>query len=90
VLGDARGCASPGLEGAELVPCELAIPPSLRYTQIYRGRREMIDHVLLSRGLYSHFTSARVLNETLREAETGPDSVPFGSDHAPLLVCFRI
>jgi endonuclease/exonuclease/phosphatase family metal-dependent hydrolase len=92
VLGDARACASPGLAQAELVACELAVPEDLRFTQIYRGRRETIDHILSSRGLLPHFTGARVLNEALRESEEDPSRGSFtvGSDHAPLVAEFRV
>ncbi|MDW7712054.1 MAG: hypothetical protein SCH98_16430, partial [Deferrisomatales bacterium] len=91
--GDARACRSPGLAPFELLPCELAIPPGLRYTQVYRGRPEMLDHVLISRSLLPHFEGARAYNEFLRDAEDGPEPGPwadFGSDHAPLVVTFRV
>lgn len=70
--GDARSVHTPPLTAMELVPCELAIPHDLRFTQIFRGRREMLDHVLLSQGLMPHFVGARVLNEDLSEAEEVP------------------
>jgi len=90
VLGDAAGCDSPGLAKFELVACELAIPQDLRFTQIYRGEREMIDHILISRGLLPHFAGARALNETLQDADLAAGSgVSVGSDHAPLVATFR-
>ncbi len=91
VAGDARSCDSPGLAAAELLPCELAVPEDLRYTQIYRGRREMLDHILISRGLVPHFVGARVFNEGLRPVSDSlePDPYDPGSDHAPLLAVFR-
>jgi hypothetical protein len=92
VLGDARACRSPSLSAFELLPCELSIPPGLRFTQRYRGRLEMLDHILISRPLLSRFEGARVLNEFLRDAEEVPEpglSPDPGSDHAPLVVTFR-
>ncbi|MEW6488135.1 MAG: endonuclease/exonuclease/phosphatase family protein [Thermodesulfobacteriota bacterium] len=93
VRGDARACRSPGLWERELLPCELSIPPGLRFSQIYRGHPEMLDHILISRSLLPHFSGARVLNEFLRDAEEGPEpglSADPGSDHAPLVATFRV
>lgn len=91
LVGDARACASPGLAEAELVACASAIPADLRYTQRYRGRPELIDHILISRPLLPHFVDARALNEGLREAsdDFAPDPYSVGSDHAPLMATFR-
>jgi hypothetical protein len=92
VRGDARACRSPSLWERELLPCELSVPPELRFTQIYRGHREMLDHILISRSLLPHFAGARVLNEFLRDAEEGPEpglAADPGSDHAPLVATFR-
>lgn len=92
VRGDARACRSPSLWERELLPCELSIPPGLRFSQIYRGYPEMLDHILISRSLLPHFAGARVLNEFLRDAEEGPEpglSADPGSDHAPLVATFR-
>lgn len=92
VLGDARACRSPSLWDQELLPCELSIPPALRFTQIYRGHPEMLDHILISRSLVPHFAGASVLNEFLRDAEEEPApglSIDPGSDHAPLVATFR-
>lgn len=91
--GDAVACRSPSLAPQELLPCELSIPPAMRFTQLYRGKPEMLDHVLISRALLPHLLEARVLNEFLREAEDGPGAPPprgAGSDHAPVIVTFRV
>jgi len=97
--GDAPSAHAPGLSALELVPCELAIPADLRFTHIFRGRREMLDHVFLSKSLLQHFSGARVLNEDLKEsdelppAEAGgwtPDPYTTGSDHAPFVITLRV
>lgn len=92
LCGDARSCDSPGLVAGELLPCEAAVPPDQRYTQIYRGRKEMLDHILMSRGLLTHFLDARVFNEYLLDAEdvTGLKIYSADSDHAPFAARFRI
>ncbi|MBI5015107.1 MAG: endonuclease/exonuclease/phosphatase family protein [Deltaproteobacteria bacterium] len=102
VRGDARSAGAPRLTSQELVPCELAIPRDLRFTHIFRGHREMLDHIFLSRGLMPRFVSARVLNEDLNEAAEGPlpaaeadrgwapDPFVCGSDHAPFVVTLKL
>ena len=91
VQGDARACSSPSLSVRELRACELSIPEERRFTQIYRGRREMLDHILLSPGLVPHFTGAQIFNESLREASDGgnDDFQDPDSDHAPFVVTLR-
>ncbi len=91
VQGDARACSSPSLSARELCACELSLPEERRFTQIYRGRREMLDHILLSPALVPHFAGAEILNESLREASEGgeDDFEDPGSDHAPFVVTLR-
>ncbi len=91
VAGDASACNSPSLRGAELVPAELSLPAELRFTQIYEGHREMLDHILLSPSLVPHWVETRAFNERLRETALPTAGVPEpGSDHAPLLVTLRV
>ncbi|MBE0616638.1 MAG: endonuclease/exonuclease/phosphatase family protein [Proteobacteria bacterium] len=93
VRGDAQACLSPGLLPQELLPCELSVPAEKRYTQVYRGRPEMLDHIFISRALLPHFHGARVFNEFLRDAEEGPEagrSADASSDHAPFAATFRV
>lgn len=91
VAGDARACASPRLAARELFACELSVPEERRFTEIYRGRREMFDHILLSPGLAPHFAGAEILNEALREAPEGRDEdfKSPDSDHAAFVVRLR-
>jgi hypothetical protein len=91
LLGDADSVFSPHLEAAELYPCELTVPEPRRFTLVYRGRREMIDHILVSRRLREMLVEVVILNEGLRDSgATPPGKGQFvGSDHAPLLAVFR-
>lgn len=91
VAGDVVDEIRRGLPGA-LFSVTAGIPADRRFTIVYRGRRELLDHVLVSRSLWSRFREARILNEAhyepdacLRErSREGPDS-----DHAPVLATFR-
>lgn len=92
VRGDSKACGSPTLAPEELFPCELSVPEDLRFTQIYRGRREMLDHVLVSRNLIPHLVATTILNEDVAEAAEGPsvDPYSYASDHAPVVVTFKV
>jgi endonuclease/exonuclease/phosphatase family metal-dependent hydrolase len=62
------------------------IPPERRYSRIYRGRRELIDHVLMSHGLVSRVTRVDTGTTHLPSIDDDPSTrrdTP-GSDHAPL------
>ena len=92
VCGDVRVSKNPELWNAELIPCDLSIPRDLRFSMIYRGEREMIDHILITRSFLPYFVDARVFNEGFQEAVMGwePDPLRLDSDHAPLVSTFRI
>jgi predicted extracellular nuclease len=75
-----------------MVPCENNIPETSRYSLLHLGRGEMIDHVIVSRGLLRYFTHAEVHNEALPD-ESGAfrQDVKFPeSDHAPVIAAFNI
>lgn len=74
-----------------MVPCEDSIPDSSRYSLIYRGEGEMIDHVLMSRALLSSYGGAEVHNEVLHDESVAyaTDKLYPESDHAPVLARFE-
>jgi endonuclease/exonuclease/phosphatase family metal-dependent hydrolase len=92
LLGDASAAFSPHLEDGDLYACELELPQEERFTQIYRGRKEMIDHLLVSKRLKDELIGVEIYNQGLRDAGTSePGTELFvGSDHAPLLAVFRM
>jgi endonuclease/exonuclease/phosphatase family metal-dependent hydrolase len=64
------------------------IPGDRRYTRIYRGRRELIDHVLASRSVLDRVTRVDTATTDLPSITEEPAArrdAP-GSDHAPLFV----
>jgi predicted extracellular nuclease len=91
VTGDLVEEIRRGIPGA-LYTVTGGIPLDRRFSIVYRGRREQLDHVLVTKSLWSRFREARILNEAhydpdayLRErSREGPDS-----DHAPVLATFR-
>jgi endonuclease/exonuclease/phosphatase family metal-dependent hydrolase len=68
------------------------LPPARAYTRLYRGRRELIDHVMVSRALRLTLRSVDSLVEGLEsitESVSARDSA-VAPDHAPLLARFDI
>jgi endonuclease/exonuclease/phosphatase family metal-dependent hydrolase len=64
------------------------IPAERRYTRIFRGRRELIDHVLASRAIVDRvtrvYTGTTDLPSVTEDPSTRRDTP--GSDHAPVIV----
>lgn len=90
--GDVEESGNPELAGRVLVLCERTIPESTRYSLLYQGRGEMIDHILVSRALLAAYGTAEVHNELLHD-----ESIAFAtdekypeSDHAPVVADFPL
>lgn len=92
IRGDVEETGNSELAGRVLVPCERTIAEPARYSLLYHGRGEMIDHVLASRELLALYRGAEVHNELLHD-----ESVAFAgdvrfpeSDHAPVVAEFAV
>ena len=64
------------------------IPAERRYTRIYRGRRELIDHVLVSKAVVDRVTRVDTATTDLPSIDDDPSRRrdAAGSDHAPVIV----
>lgn len=78
------------LAGRVMVPLENNVPESSRFSLYHRGKGEMIDHVLVSRGMLSAFMHTEIFNEILPD-----ESIAFATDqkfpepdHAPVVAVF--
>jgi endonuclease/exonuclease/phosphatase family metal-dependent hydrolase len=82
VLRDARG------DARALHCCARHVPAERRYSVLHDGERAQIDHVLLTWNLFARVSSARFLNERLREHPQVAEGAPPlpDSDHAPFVV----
>lgn len=91
IMGDSRAVRASELAPLELWACETELPPDKNFTMVYRGSRQMLDHVFVSRGLRERFVRAEVLHEGMKISREGSwsDSRP-GSDHAPFSVYFDL
>jgi endonuclease/exonuclease/phosphatase family metal-dependent hydrolase len=75
-----------------MIPCENNIPESSRYSLLHLGKGNMLDHIIVSRGMLSTFQGAEIHNEALPD-ESGAfrqDTKFPESDHAPVVAEFSL
>lgn len=92
VAGDVEDTGNGRLASRSLVLLEHTLPPSRRFTVIHRGRRQMLDHLLVSRPLLAHYRGIEIHNEALGDelvAYTLVDAAP-DSYHAPIVAQFEM
>lgn len=78
-----------GRGDGELRPCADRVPPERRFSVLFEGAPQQIDHILCTQNLYERVTAAEFLNADLRDHGTLlPDEHVPDSDHAPFLVRF--
>lgn len=92
IRGPMEETSNPDLGSRVMVPCELSVPESSRYSLIHHGRGQMIDHVLVSRPLLAFYNGAEVHNEVLPDesARFHTDRLFPESDHAPVVATFEL
>jgi endonuclease/exonuclease/phosphatase family metal-dependent hydrolase len=90
LIADVEDTGNGALAARALRPLEINLPDSSRFTVRHFGRRQMLDHVLVSRALLSRFRSIEIHNELLEDeliayatARHDPDSY-----HAPVVAGF--
>ena len=92
ICGPVEQTGNPAHSLRMMIPCENNIPESSRYSLLYLGKGEMIDHIMVSRPLISHFSHAEIHNEILPD-ESGAfrtDEKFPESDHAPVIAEFTL
>ena len=80
------------LRSSVLIPCELNVPLSQRYSLLHKGQGNMLDHVIVSQGFYPFWNETKIFNELLHDesiAFATDDKFP-ESDHAPVNVYFSV
>jgi len=90
IRGDVESTGNGDLARRVLVPIEQTIPEPSRFTLIYQGQGEMIDHMLVTRNLLATYRGSEIHNEILHD-----ESLAFAvdrkfpeSDHAPVVAEF--
>jgi endonuclease/exonuclease/phosphatase family metal-dependent hydrolase len=90
IRGPVEETGNAALSRRVMAPCEKSVPDSSRYSFLHLGRGEMLDHILISRGMLAFYTGTEIHNEILPD-ESGAfrTDVDFPeSDHAPVVAEF--
>jgi endonuclease/exonuclease/phosphatase family metal-dependent hydrolase len=92
IRGDVEDTGNAKLARRVLVACERSIPEPTRYSYLHLGRKEMIDHLLVSRNLLTHYKGSAIHNELLHDesAAFATDVLYPESDHAPVVAEFAV
>jgi hypothetical protein len=92
IRGDVESTGNGELADRVLVPTENSVPESSRNTLFHRGKKEMIDHLLISRGLLRYHRTTEIHNELLHDESMAfaTDEKYPESDHAPVMALFEI
>ncbi|NJK36963.1 MAG: endonuclease [Oscillatoriales cyanobacterium RM2_1_1] len=92
IRGQVENTGNGDLSPRVLVPCENTIPETSRYTLFHRGKKCMLDHLLVSRSLLAYYEGAEIHNELLPD-----ESIAFAtdkkfpeSDHGPVIAKFQL
>lgn len=90
IRGDVEQTGNGDLATRVLVPVEHTVPESTRFTLLFQGRGEMIDHMLVTRNLLGSYRGSEIHNEVLHDESLAfADDRKFPeSDHAPFLAEF--
>ncbi len=90
--GDEEDMGSGCLASRLLVPLERSLPQSQRFTVVHGGRRQMLDHILVSQPMLAWYRGGEIHNETLGDELSAPVMVQGApvSYHAPMAASFEI
>jgi endonuclease/exonuclease/phosphatase family metal-dependent hydrolase len=92
VAGDPEDTGNPDLADRSLAPLDRVVAAERRYTVLHHGRREMLDHLVVSPTLLAHYRGGEILNRDLSDEAVAyePSELPPGSFHAPVVAEFDL
>jgi len=92
IQGKVENTGNEKLARRMMLPCEINIPESARFSLYHRGKGRMLDHVLISRNLLEYFKRSEVHNELLHDETIAfaTDTEFPESDHAPVVAEFEL
>ncbi|MFN8492012.1 MAG: endonuclease/exonuclease/phosphatase family protein [Caldilineaceae bacterium] len=90
IRGQVENLENTALAYRSLTPCEQTIPEPARYSLLYHGKGEMIDHILISRQLLAYYRAVEIHNEVLHDKSSAFVTIRDfpESDHAPVVATF--
>lgn len=88
--GEDDNIGNGALSARVMVPVEHSLPADRRFTVIHQGRRQMLDHIMVSRRLMGRYRGSEIHNEALADELTGQVAVNPSpvSYHAPVVALF--
>ncbi|MET4698211.1 endonuclease/exonuclease/phosphatase family metal-dependent hydrolase [Constrictibacter sp. MBR-5] len=92
LLGEAADTGNDALAARSLVSVERGTPSERRFSVRHAGRAVMLDHLLVSRRLFTSLRSVAIHNEELADEvfAAAEGTAREGSFHAPLVAAFAI
>ncbi len=91
ILGRTENTGNGALNNRVLIPAEKSIPETARYTLYHQGKKNMLDHLLMSKHLLPFYAGSEIYNEDLAD-----ESIAFAtdtkfpqSDHASVVAKFN-
>jgi endonuclease/exonuclease/phosphatase family metal-dependent hydrolase len=87
VRGDLADTGNENLAGRTMNALDDRVPEARRYSVVHARRRELLDHILVSRALLNRAQGLEIDNEALND-ELG--AVAAGSHHAPVVASFDV
>jgi endonuclease/exonuclease/phosphatase family metal-dependent hydrolase len=90
IVGAEESTGNAALSGRSLVVLDRAVARDRRWSMLHHGRAQMLDHIMVSRSLYSRFIAIDVHNETLGDELVGyaRHMQIASSYHAPIVAEF--
>ena len=91
IRGDEEDTGNGALAGRSLIVAEHSLPEDRRFSVVHHGRRQMLDHLLISRCLLGWYREIEVHNEDLGDELVAYEGVrrPPDSYHAPVVATFE-
>jgi len=92
IRGDIEDTGNGGLASRALVPLDRTLPDSQRFSVVHGGRKVMLDHLLVSRGLLAHYRHLEAHNEALGDELVAYATLSHSPEsyHAPVVAEFAL
>jgi endonuclease/exonuclease/phosphatase family metal-dependent hydrolase len=92
VMGAEEDTGNGDLADRALVAVERSLPRSQRFTVLHHGAPQMLDHILVSRGLMADYRGVEIHNEALGDELVGYHGIERSPEsfHAPVVARFAI